>query len=443
MSSTKQELILVVSDNMNTNKKPDRNENSLVRMSAGARNSFVLAGKEIQISHQTRSSMLNVHQAFSSDIKKLKKEGFSPKDLKRVGFVTQNTFKKLTASNRSMLKSNVFIGKPTKPPKPKKAPFNMLIGADPEFLLFDADGNVIRANNVLPKPGPIGSDGAMIEIRPDPTSCPVTLVDNMKAIFANNKLTSKIKDFKWKAAIYHKDSQRDYPVGGHIHLGNPDGMNKHISGESKSYLFAVFNKIMDELLALPLIKLDGADLGKSRRSECQMAMGNNGYGFYGEWRPCDGRLEHRTLSGLWLMHPVIAECVLGSAKAIAEEMYKMAYEEDFVRDLYKHPDVGLGNHRRLYRPEFDDWSSITLTAALDCTQSSSYMASMLNASKAKSITKAYLSKWYAQMKRLSTYRKYSDQIDKLYAVLSMPRNKITGVGFDLKKNWLEGKRFPV
>lgn len=443
MSSTKQNLILVVSDSMNTNKKPDRNEHALVRMSAGARNSFALADPDIQVSCKTQSSVLKVHKAFSADIKKLKKEGLSLAELKRVGFVTKDTFQKLTTSNRSILKSNVFIGKPEKPKKPAKAPFEMLIGADPEFLLFDNDGNVVRANNVLPKPGPIGSDGAMIEIRPDPTQCPSKLVTNMKGIFANNQLTNSIKDYAWKAAIYHKDAQRDYPVGGHIHLGNPPGMGKFISGDSKSYLFAVFNKIMDELLAIPLIKLDGSDLGKSRRSDCQMAMGNDGYGFYGEWRSCNGRLEHRTLSGLWLMHPVVAECVLGAAKAIAEEMYKMAYEEDFTRKLYKHPDINLGNHKMLYRPEFDDWSSITLTAALNCTKSSSFMASTLNTSKTKSITKAYLKGWYAQMKRLSTYRKYSKQIDKLYAILCMPRKNVTDVGFNLKTNWLEGKRFPI
>lgn len=438
--SAKQSLILVVSDNMNKNKKPDRNERGLVRMGASARKNIALGADNLMLSHKTRSSMLRVHRAFSSDIKKLKEEGYSPADLRKVAFVTGDTFKKLTESNRRILKSNVFIGPPE---KPKKAPFSMLIGADPEFLLFNTEGNVVHANNVLPKPGPIGSDGAMIEVRPDPDENPIQVVDNMMNIFSNKSLTSKIEDYVWKAAIYHKNTQRDYPVGGHIHLGNPPGMSKCISGQSKSYLFAVFNKIMDELLAIPLIKLDGADLGRSRRSDCQMSMGQGGYGFYGEWRPCDGRLEHRTLSGLWLMHPKVAEAVLGSAKAIAEEMYKIAYEQDFVKSLYKHPDIGIGSYKHLYRPEFDDWGSITLSATMDCTQSSSYMASMLNTSKAKSVTKAYLRKWYKKMRRLSTYSKYSTQIDKLYAILSVPRKEVTEVGFDLKKNWLEGKGFPI
>lgn len=440
MSANKHGLILVVSDNMDNNKKPDRNEHGLVRMSAGARNNFAFNDPKIQLSCKAQASVLKIHQAFSSDIRKLKADGFSAKELRRVGFVTRDTFEKLTSSKRSILKSNVFIGRPE---KPKKAPFSMLIGADPEFLLFNEEGDVVRANNVLPKPGPIGSDGAMIEVRPDPDESPISVVNNMMSIFSDKSLTSDIEKYVWKAAIYHKDHQRDYPVGGHIHLGNPPGMSKKISGQSKSYLFAVFNKIMDELLAIPLIKLDGADLGRSRRSDCQMAMGQNGYGFYGEWRPCDGRLEHRTLSGLWLMHPKVAEAVLGTAKAIAEEMYKLAYEEDFVTGMYKHPDIGIGSYKHLYRPEFDDWANITLTSAMDCTQSSSYMASMLNSSKAKSITKAYLKKWYKKMRSLSTYNKYSGQIDKLYAILSVPRREVTGVGFDLKKNWLEGNGFPI
>lgn len=442
MAGAEQSLILVVSDNMDSNKKPDRNENQLIRMGARARKNFAFKDPSIQLSYKSKDSVVKVHEAFVSDIKRLKSEGLKPKDLERVGFVTSETFRKLTPYGGKMLKSNVFIG-PIKKKKPEKAPFEMLIGADPEFLLFDNDGNVVRANNVLPKQGPIGSDGAMIEIRPDPSDCPKELVENMAGIFKNGELTQRIKDYVWKAAIYHKDTQRDYPVGGHIHLGNPAALTKLVSGEPKSYLFAVLNKIMDELLALPLIKLDGSDLGKFRRSECQMAMGNNGYGFFGEWRPCNGRLEHRTLSGLWLMHPVVSECVLGTAKAIAEEMYKLAYDKDFDRSFFKHPDIEWGQHRRLYRAEFDDWASIKLASEMKCTKASSYMASMLNSSKAKSITKAFLMKWYKQMKGLSTYKKYSEQIDGLYSILSLPRSEVTKVGFDLKKNWLEGNGFPT
>lgn len=208
-------------------------------------------------------------------------------------------------------------------------------------------------------------------------------------------------------------------------------------------MFGIFNKILDELLSLPMIKLDGQDLGECRRSKCQMAMGNNGYGFYGEWRPCDGRLEHRTLSGLWLMHPVVAEAVLGTAKAIADEMFGLVEDKGYDLAYIRHPDIGFDDHKYLYRAEFDDWDKIGIAKDLRCIQSSSYMRSMLNASKAKSITKSFLTKWYSDMKKLSTYKQYAKHIDMLYAILSLPQKKISDVGFDLKKNWVEGKKFSM
>ncbi len=424
-------MILMVSDNMDSNKKPDRDENSLVRLSAVARKSFELEDSQVELTGTAKQSMLNTHQAFSKDVK-FAKSKFSPTELRRVGFVTTQMFKRLTGKT-AKIAEDVWIS---------KTPFTTLIGADPEFLLFDMEGNVVRANNILGKPGKIGSDGAMIEIRPDPSPNPETLVKNMSAIFEDRHLTAPIKDLDWQAAIYHKDNVRDYPVGGHIHLGNPVGIAK-LSSQAKIFLFAVMNKIMDELLALPLIKLDGTDLGKFRRSECQMAMGNNGYGYYGEWRPCDGRLEHRTLSGLWLMHPFIAECVLGTAKAISEELFQRVENEGYNRSAFNHPGIALGDHKFLYRGEFDDWGSINLARDLECISSSAYMANMLNQSKARSITKPFLKKWYNKMKKLSTYQKYSKAIDGLHSILVLPRNSVHEVGFNIKENWLGGKKFPV
>jgi len=423
-------MILVVSDNMDANKKPDRDEDSLVRLSAVARKSFDLDASQVEVTGIAKHGMLNIHQAFSKDVK-FAKNKFSTTELKRVGFVTTRMFKRLTGKVAKTAE-DVWIS---------ETPLTTLIGADPEFLLFDASGNVVRANNILGKPGKIGSDGAMIEIRPDPSPDPETLVKNMKDIFKDRQLTDPIKDLDWQAAIYHKDDVRDYPVGGHIHLGNPVGIAK-LSSPAKIFLFAVMNKIMDELLALPLIKLDGTDLGKSRRSECQMAMGGVGYGYYGEWRPCDGRLEHRTLSGLWLMHPFMAECVLGTAKAISEELFKRVEDSGYDKDTFNHPGIALNDHKFLYRGEFDDWSSINLAKDLECVSSSAYMANMLNQSKARSITKPFLKKWYNKMKKLSTYQKYAKAIDGLHSILSLPGNSVHAVGFNIKENWLGGKKFP-
>jgi len=424
-------MILMASSQMDANKKPDREENSLVRMPAIARKNLDLGTEQVEVTGIVKQGILNIHQAFSKDIK-IAKSRLSDDELKKVVFVTTSIFKKLTGEDKTLVK-DVWISKP---------PFTTLIGADPEFLLFDKEGNVVHANNILEKPGKIGSDGAMIEIRPEPSPHPETLVKNMKSIFNDRHLTEPIKDLDWQAAVYHKNKMRDYPVGGHIHLGNPIGITK-LSETEKFFLFAVMNKIMDELLALPLIKLDGTNLGKYRRSECQMAMGNIGYGYYGEWRACEGRLEHRTLSGLWLMHPFVAECVLGTAKAISEELFKRIEDSGYAKSKFNHPGIAFDNHKFLYRGEFDDWNSISLAKSMECVSSSAYMASMLNQSKARSITKPFLKKWYNKMKKLSTYDKYYKAVDGLYSILILPKTSVYTVGLDIKKNWLGGRKFPV
>ena len=443
MDAYRKNLILVISEAMDKNKKETRDEHSLIRMPASSREAFSFPKSTVVVEHDQSAAKLNIHEAFASDIKLLKsKEKFTAEQFKQVGFVTTETFRKFSTSPGSLLTNNVFVGMEL-PPKPKpKAPIDILIGADPEFLLFDAEGNVVRANNIIPKEGLIGSDGAMVEIRPEPSECPDTLIKNMYTILEGAAKSSKIRDFLWKAAIYHKDNQRDYPVGGHIHIGNPDGINP-IKGNTRNTLFAVLNKILDELLALPLIKLDGHELGKFRRSECQMAMGNHGYGYFGEWRTCNGRLEHRTLSGLWLMHPMLATCVIGTAKAIAEEVYTHLDNKNYESVMYKHPDIALNNYSQLYKPEFNDWEAIPIAADMQCTKPSSYMISMLNSSKDRSVTKRFMEVWYNKLKQLSTYKKYSVHIDKLYAILSLPAPKIHETGFDIKKNWLENKQLSI
>lgn len=433
------ELILVVSDFMNNNKNPDRNETSLIRMPLKTRKFLEVGDELLKIKYKNKSTSLTPFRAFSKDIKELKKVNeFTTEELKRVGFVTKNTFEKLSKEDKTILKNNVVIY------KPHRESFNgtILVGADPEFLLFNNEGTVISANNIFPKEGKIGSDGAMMEVRPNPSKTPTGLIKNIKDIFNEANSDERIKNFTWKASAYHKDSVRDYPVGGHIHLDNPNNFGV-VSDNNRLFLFAVINKILDELLALPLIKLDGVNLGKSRRSECKMALGNNGYGFFGEWRTCNRRLEYRTLSGLWLMHPTISECIIGTAKAIVEESFKLADNMEYNTKFFTHPDIEINNHRYIYRTEFDSWSSIKIANEMQCINSSSYMKSMLNMSKAGSITKVFLNNWYEKMKRLSTYKEYSEQIDALYHILNFPREKMTEVGFDIKKNWLEKNEFTI
>lgn len=429
-----QSLILMISERMNENKKDGRNEHNLIRCSAAVRESLSISATTIDLEGANGSALLNIHQAYSDDIKRLKSCGVvAPADMVRVAFVTTDVMERLTNDINqpfAIVKCGL--------PKLK----TLLLGADPEFLLFSGP-SIVRASSVMQKAGPIGSDGAMIEVRPEPSPDPEVIVDNIKKIFTNEALTKPVQSYDWIAGIYHKDASRDYPVGGHIHIGNPAGISK-IPQDDRNFLFAVLNKIIDELLALPMIKLDGADLGKSRRSDCKMAVyGTTGYGFYGEWRLCQGRLEHRTLSGLWLAHPKLSKYVLGTAKAIAEAVYAYITATGFKTESFKHPDIDLNNHKHLYRSDFDGWENIQLAKEFGCISGSNLMSNLLNNSRASSINKKFLVDWYTKIRRLETYNKYSAYVDGLYEVLKLRPAHLQKIDVDIKKNWIKGNDFII
>jgi len=431
MAINKKKLILVASECMDGNKKEDRNENSLIRMAASTRKKMGyeervevwptgLSGSE----RSRKALMLDIFQAFSKDIRKLREEGVTPEELVRVGFVTSKTFRRITG-NRAGTSESIWISDSVN---------DVVFGADPEFLLFDGD-EIIRANNVLGKAGKLGCDGAMAEVRPDPAITPEELVKNIRDIFLGDNAVSSIDGFDWKADVYHKDQSRDYPVGGHIHVGNPVQILK-VSGEARDAFFSTFNKVLDELLAVPMTKLDGKEKGSNRRTGC--SMGN--YGYFGEWRKCNGRLEHRTLSGLWLMHPSLAKATLGVAKMIIEEVYLKASARKFERS-YVLPS-GL-NRTKVYSSSFDDWKNVPLASDMGCLKSSAEMKRILEQSNPSNIGKSMLSGWKTSLKSFSNYREYKDYVDALHDILSLPAKAFNSFDRRIQSNWLRSKKFLV
>ena len=340
-----------------------------------------------------------------------------------MGFVTSKTYARVTGSRAK--KKNVWITDDVT---------DTVIGADPEFLLFDDDGNVVRANNVMGYQGVIGCDGAMAEVRPAPQISPEGLMENIRKIFADKELTKEIRKYRWTAGCYHKDQNRDYPMGGHIHIGNPVKLAR-MDMDVRSNFFVGFNKVLDELLALPMVKIDGSKLGRARRSEC--AMGK--YGYFGEFRTCNGRLEHRTLSGMWLMHPELSILVFGTAKAIIDEVFSHVAHNKFSRN-YLYSDIA-GRKDIIWRPGFKDWERIPIVRDMGCLKPSDTMVEILNDSKAEKITMPFLREWYAKMRTLGTYKKYARYIDGLFEVLKIKQKSFDDCNKVIQDNWLNGHKF--
>jgi len=438
-TTSKKKLILIPSTAMDDNKKKSRNENGLIRMAARARSFMSFDDDQVEIwpqggaEERRNSVLLDIFQAFTSDInaaKKMIRAGELKKgDLNRIGFVTTKMYNRITGGDTG---KNLWIS---------AGVHDTVVGADPEFLLFNTNGEVMSAANVggMSKTTKIGYDGAMCEVRPSPATSPAGLIRNIRSCFEDPDLIKPIDKYDWMAGCYFKDNRRDYPMGGHIHVGNPVKVAR-MTMVKRELFFNVLNKIMDELVALPCIRLDG-DMGNKRRCLCGMGK----FGYFGEWRNHNGRLEHRTLSGMWLLHPSLALAVVGTAKAVSDEVFKRwsahGFEHTYIVPS-KYSEFE-GNPRGMNRTDFDGWKDLPICKDMRSIMSSKELKNRLDNSKGGDITKSFLNDWHAKMKRLSTYRSHAKYIEGLKEILSVPMNDILNWDRKIRSNWLRKKKFII
>jgi len=179
----------------------------------------------------------------------------------------------------------------------------IILGADPEFVLKHKNGKFIMASSYFSKSGEVGCDQIWLstdetkkrlplaEIRPDPSSDPKRLVYHIyRSLFlASEKINNPDVEF-----LAGSTPLKQYPIGGHIHF-------------SKIDLNSFFLRALDNYLALPILLIEDPK-GLRRRPR---------YGFLGDFREqFHGGFEYRTLPS-WLISPCIAKGVLSLAKLIA------------------------------------------------------------------------------------------------------------------------------
>lgn len=442
----KKKLVLLASKFMDENQKSERNEHGLVRMSASVRKNMKFVDSTVEIfpvgvsatEKIAKTQSLKIFKAFIADSRSIKKKiaggELTAEEAVRVGFVTTKTLNKITGGSRAKDKRSIWVSDTIS---------DTVIGSDPEFLIFNRQtGDIVRANNIMSKNGKMGSDGAMAEIRPAPAVDPTAHVADMIKIFRTDKATELIKQYRWSAECYHRDDSRDYPVGGHIHIGNPIKI-ANMPQDDRVAFFRCLNKIMDELIAIPLVKLDGADKGSKRRVNCQMNSGGGGFGYFGEYRLCGGRLEHRTLSGMWLLHPSVARAVFGTAKAIIDEVFKLVSDNKYKKSYMCLYPESSRKPTHMWKQGYDGWKDKQLLKDIRCTLSTDKMIGLLHKSDPASINAAYLGDWLSKMKGFSTYRKHSEYILGLYEILKISTSNLQGWDREIQKNWVKKKKFMV
>jgi len=433
---------------MDSNKKKGRHEDRLIRMGSKARENLGLTDeKTVELWPDTgeisdrinRSKALEIFQAFASDLKQLKDDNLSEDEYFRVGFVTSRTFDYI-CKDKHKKKDNIWIADTIE---------DTVIGGDPEFLLSTKGGHYRYASTI---PGfkysdELGSDGPWAEIRPRPTVGVNDFVNNIKNILESHPNVKLIEEYNWLSGCYYYGgqppngtNQRSWPLGGHIHIGTPAKLIKTFDSVGIGYknaMFACLQKILDEYIAIPLMRLDGMDNSVKRRQE---------YGHYGDIRTDHGRLEYRTLSSEWLSHPVLTAAIIGATKAISHAFFRALENTGFNPNAVMTKSM-LEDERNASMYSFFDasfcyWKNIKLMQEFKAVKNSSTMIDIINSAKIE-FNQAFFNNHRSLIKDLSTYKEYADHLDSFLEVISLSDDDLSSIDRNLKSGWLAGNGFII
>lgn len=182
-----------------------------------------------------------------------------------------------------------------------------ILGADPEFVLVDGNGNVVPAARFFPMRGRLGCDSLrtgsgrlvypLVELRPAPSPEPRQLLLQMMVLL--QKASDQIGGAKleWLAGGM---PIKGFPLGGHIHM-------------SRIWLNGFLLRALDNFLALPLVAIED-DSAAARRPR---------YGYPGDFlRKSHGGFEYRTPPS-WLVSSGIAKGALALAKIVTEHYWEL------------------------------------------------------------------------------------------------------------------------
>lgn len=434
----KANLFLVISSKMDSNRKKDRNEDGLIRLGKKARENLGLSGETtVELWPDTqaakdrinRSRLLTIHEAFSEDIKKLRESGVPEEDIGRAGFVTTKTFNYVCRREDVQVKQskNIWLANSVE---------DTIIGGDPEFLLTYKDGYKYAAEiSGLGQHDELGSDGPSVEVRPEPSILVEDMVKNISNILNNDKNIKKISNYGWVAGSYFygrqvgRSEDRVWTLGGHIHLGTPLRIVNEAKANGKVLfgVFVVLKKILDELIAVPMMRVEGVEDSVARRQNSQ-------YGRVEDIRTDFDRLEYRTIASDWLLHPDLATAVLGTAKAISHAYFEYLIEEKMSKDI-------LSFTGRWYQDKID-WKQLPVAAKFHATRSMDQLRDILNNGEIK-FDPHFFSTLRKVLRELPTYKDYKSHIDKFLAIVRLPEDVLRSQTKDLKEGWINNANYLI
>lgn len=401
------QLLLLPSKTMDRWAVKNSQEHNRIRLSKRARVYYrPSSSSNVKITVHGKSGQLrlNIYQAALKDVKRTGRT-----KAKKVGFVTTKTYNSLMGEPETSSEA-IWISESAQ---------TITVGCDPEFVIVDSSGEAMYADNIIPyelREGPFGSDGPCVELRPPPSNKISEVVESMKSLLNAN--AHLIEKYSWLggASYTHPTMNRSFYVGGHMHFGLPRGIKFANTNIQKRVV-----RILDELVAVPLVRIDAPNPSMRRTIPCSGS--GKIYGAFGDIREGSYKFEWRVPSGIWLIHPDLAECVLTTAKAVVEEVWKRFEDND--KDTEFMMSVTRKNN---------------LQNSFGC-EDSEKIRKIINNSKFSDVSTTQVRKQYQKLKDMATYNKYSPQIDEFINICcskSMPPSKQR---LNLKSGWINNKPF--
>ena len=190
---------------------------------------------------------------------------------------------------------------------------DITLGCDPEMYMVDrVSGNIVAAYRYLPKNGPIGHDGFLLEFRPNPSIHAYEVCDNLwKLICLARKVFNKKPEGN-RITIAAGSSYGGMTAGFHLHYGLPRGLLGRRPG---TYNVAkLMTAAFDYYVGIPSILPEG-NTDVTRRTAKHVRYG----------KPGEYRLDHRTFEfrmpgGVNMIHPVLARGLMSLGAVVAQDV---------------------------------------------------------------------------------------------------------------------------
>lgn len=367
-------------------------EHDKIRLSRKARNHYKPHEWDkvyLTIHGTEHNKKLRIGQAPLDDIKE--NTGFD------IGFVTTATYKYLMGPKKQR---TIWVS---------EAADKLTIGCDPEFVLVDKEGHWCRAANVIVDPNKnkvFGHDGPCAEIRPKPSESVDGLIANIKSALENPE--EKIINYSWIGGATYKDGTmtKREPIGGHIHIGLPNIPGGALNTDMN--LQMRIGRILDELVVIPLIRID-TPMPENRRS--------NNYGYFGDLRTYTFKMEWRTPSGIWLIHPHLALAIIGTTKAVTEEAWKRYADRDFNKSFM-----------------LETTAKDNLLKSFNCLDTEK-ARKLVNEAIKNRVNNDLINNIYSRLKQMTTYDRYKEHIDYFCSICKSSNMPPTSKKLDIREGW--------